>query len=108
MNIRHWFVLGVLGCAQLTAIAQQVPEQQRPQDADAVVPAVTYTSAFVDFSSAASDQDRTPDKEWRFANEQLANPETGPAHHEQTKEGQTPSAPANAQPVQHQHQHEDK
>lgn len=108
MNIRHWFVLGALGCVQLAAVAQQVPEpeQQRPQDADAAVPALTYTSAFDGFLAAGSDQDPAPDKAWRPANAQLANPEAGHAHHAPKDQAPVAPAPAQAAPPKHQHQHE--
>ena len=104
MKIRHWFAFGALACVQLAAIAQQAPAQQRPEDPDAAVPALTYTSAFEGFSRAESQQDRTPDQAWRPANDQLANPDSGHAQHQPGQQGQAPSTPAGAPPVKHQHE----
>ena len=103
MKIQHWFAAGALGCAHLAAVAQQAPEPQRPQDADAAVPALTYTSVFV---AAAPAPDVTPDKAWRHANEQVANPDSGHAGHAPKDDAAAKKPqPANAPPKQ-QHQHE--
>lgn len=111
MNIRHWFVLGAL-CAPLAALAQQAPEQQRPQDAGAAVPALSYVSAFDGFQSAVSAEQPSPDKVWRAANQQVAN--TGEGHDGHAghaapapqAEAPAPKAPAGNPPPKTQHQHE--
>lgn len=105
MKIRHWLVLGA--CAPLAAIAQQVPEQQRPHDAGAAVPALTYSSAFEGFaSSAASGEQPTPDQAWRPANEQVAGSGADHAGHAPQESAPAETPPASNAPPKNQQQHE--
>jgi hypothetical protein len=106
MTIRHWCVLGALAFAQLPAVAQQASEPRRAQDEQAAVPALAYRSAFEGFSSASSGQEATPDKVWREANKQVANPGAGHAQHAPKGDAAAPAQPAQKPAApEHKHQH---
>lgn len=105
MTIRHWLVLGALGCAHLSAIAQQAPAPRGAQDDRAAVPALTYRSAFDGFSSARAGQETTPDKVWRDANKQVAAAGAGHAHHTPPEDAAVARPPAEKPASEHKHQH---
>lgn len=72
MLIKQWITIGVLASASvsLAAIAQQVPAQPNPLDANAPASASTYESAFKNYQAAADEQ-VSPDKAWRAANDEV-------------------------------------
>ncbi|RJG03504.1 hypothetical protein D3878_19465 [Noviherbaspirillum sedimenti] len=63
--------VGVLASLPFAAIAQQTPQKPDPLAANAPVPASTYVSAFKNYQAAADEQ-ATPDKAWRAANDEVA------------------------------------
>ena len=106
MTIQHWLVLGALVSAQFPAFAQQAPAPRRAHNDQAAVPALAYRSAFEGFSSARNGQEATPDKVWREANKQVANPGAGHAHHGPKEDATVPAKPAEKPAApEHKHQH---
>jgi hypothetical protein len=70
MPIRHWLTAAALAWLPFAANAEQAIRQPNPGDADAAVPALTHVSAFREYRHPA-DEEQTPDKVWREANEEM-------------------------------------
>lgn len=67
MSFSHWLSAALLALP-LAAAAQQ--KQPDPGDANSVVPAPVYDSAFENFQAVA-DENQSPDKSWRAANDEM-------------------------------------
>lgn len=80
-------VVAAAALLPLSAAAQVRPAN--PADANVPVPASSYTSAFRDYRSAAEDQP-SPDKVWRIANEEVQN-QGGHASHAPSGAASAPS-----------------
>jgi hypothetical protein len=70
MSFAHWLTVAMLASAPFATVAQQKHHQADPSDAYASVPASTYESAFKNDTTAADEQE-TPDKSWRAANDEV-------------------------------------
>lgn len=78
MKFNFWVVAGALLAVPACALAQQAAD---PADPRATVPAAVYVSVFTNVSrSAPDDNELTPDKVWRAANDAVAGA-TGHAAH---------------------------
>ncbi len=71
MSIPHWLAAAALiGAFPLAATAQQAQQPLNPVDADAPVSSASYVSAFKNYR-ASSEDEATPDKVWRRANDEM-------------------------------------
>lgn len=71
MRCTHCLTIGMLALLPLAAIAQQPPQKPDPMAKTAAAPALTYVSAFRN-DRDATDEELTPDKAWRAANDEVA------------------------------------
>lgn len=71
MKFQQWFAVGILASLPFAATAQQAPERPNPLDANATVRASAYKSAFKNYEPAAADEQESPDKTWRAANDEV-------------------------------------
>lgn len=105
MTIKQWFAVGVLASLPFAGMAQQVPQQPNPLDANATVPASTYESAFKKYQPAAAEEEASPDKAWRAANDEVGQlgGHVGHMKGEATASSSSPasSTPAQAAPMDH-------
>ncbi|RJG05057.1 hypothetical protein D3870_02610 [Noviherbaspirillum cavernae] len=62
--------MALLASLPFSAAAQQKQHQSDPADADASVPATAYESAFKNYQTASEEQE-SPDKAWRAANNEM-------------------------------------
>ena len=84
MSLSHWLTVAVLASLPLAVMAQQPPAD--PADANASVPASAYESAFKHYQTTADDQ-ASPDKAWRGANEEMQSLGGHAGHAGKVKEG---------------------
>ncbi|MFC7514392.1 hypothetical protein ACFQUU_05190 [Herbaspirillum sp. GCM10030257] len=70
MSSKLWLAVVVWGVVPMTATAQQNQVQFAPTDANAPITVIGYESAFKGYR-ASRDEEKTPDKVWRFANEEM-------------------------------------
>lgn len=100
MFIKQWIAIGVLASALLpfAATAQQKTQQPSPLDANAPVSASTYVSAFKNYQ-AASDEEVSPDKAWRAANDEVGKLGGHAGHIKNDSTEQSASSPS--APVDH-------
>jgi hypothetical protein len=70
MSFAHWLTAAMLASTPFVVVAQQKHHQADPSDAYASVPASTYESAFKNYKAAADEQE-SPDKSWRAANDEV-------------------------------------
>lgn len=103
MSLAHWLTVAALASLPLAAMGQQHQQNHRsanPVDANAGIPASSYESVFKNYQAAADEQE-SPDKTWRAANEEVAKL-GGHAGH--IKSGSTTSsapAPLQVKPADH-------
>jgi hypothetical protein len=71
MSFAHWLTVAAFASLPYAAVAQQNNHQPDPTDANTPVPAAPYESAFKNYQTAADEQE-SPDKTWRAANEEMA------------------------------------
>lgn len=74
MSFAHWLAVAALASMPLAAIGQQYQQKHHPAnpiDANASVPASSYESVFKNYKAAADEQE-SPDKAWRAANDEMA------------------------------------
>jgi hypothetical protein len=98
MTLKQWLAVGVLASLPFAATAQQAPQQPNPLDANATVPASTYESAFKNYQTAADEQ-ASPDKAWRFANDEMAKLR-GHVGHMKDEVPASSTSPASSTPAQ--------
>jgi hypothetical protein len=103
MTPTQWFVLGTLASVSLAGAAQPVIAGHNPLDPDATVAGVNYQSAFANFHRNSGEQIPSPDKVWRYANDDLAKTALHGAHAMPTAE--PPPAPAKAPSTDHSKHH---
>lgn len=72
MSYKYLFALAAWIAVPIAAIAQQTQPQHSPTDSTALVPAASYESAFKNYR-AASEDNKTPDKVWRAANDEMGS-----------------------------------
>lgn len=70
MSFSHRLAVAALALLPLAATAQQKHQQLNPADANVAVPASAYESAFKSYQAAADEQE-SPDKVWRDANDAM-------------------------------------
>ena len=70
MTLKPGLAVGMLMSMPFAAAAQQTAKQPDPIDANAAVPASPHESAFKNYR-AATDEQASPDKAWRAANEEM-------------------------------------
>lgn len=104
MKLRERIAVGVLASMPLFAIAQEALQQTNPVDPNAPVPASAYESAFKNYSPAKRDEQASPDKAWRAANDQVAKSDAH-AGHSAEPVASVPATPAPASPVDHSKHH---
>ena len=78
MSFLNWSKVAMLALLPVAAIAQQV-QAANPADANAAVPEAGYVSAFANYRIAADDQ-QTPDRAWRGANEEVGRSDPHAGH----------------------------
>lgn len=107
MKLIKWATVATMAALPFAALAQQVPQQPSPLDANATVPASTYESAFKDYVPVATGAQAPPDKVWRAANDDIAKSDGHAGHVEPptTKAPPPASAPAKAAPMDHSKHH---
>lgn len=99
MTLKQSIAIGLMTALPFAALAQR-PAQPDPADGKAAAPALAYESAFADYVPAAgADDEATPDKGWRAANETVAQSE-GHAGHD-AGAPKPPATPAKETPVDH-------
>lgn len=96
MLIKQWITIGVLASASVSfaALAQQVPAKPAPWDVNAPVSALTYDSAFKNYQAVADEQ-VSPDKAWRAANEEVGKLGGHMGHIKSQPAAPSPSVPMN-------------
>lgn len=100
MTLKKSIAIGLMAALPFAALAQITPAKADPRDAKAAVPAMAYQSAFADYVPAAGkDDEATPDKGWRAANDKLAQSEGHAGHHASAPK--SPAPPAKDTPVDH-------
>ncbi|MBZ2207299.1 hypothetical protein [Massilia soli] len=98
MTQRKSIAIGLMAALPFAALAQSAPAKSDPLDAKAAVTATAYQSAFADYVSAASlDNETSPDKVWRAANDKVAQAEGHSGHH--GSHGMPPAEPMKPAPV---------
>jgi hypothetical protein len=102
MTLKQWLAVGVVASFPFAATAQLAPQQPDPLDANATVPASAYESAFKNYQAAAGEQ-KSPDKAWRAANDEMAKLGGHVGH--MKDEAAASSAPAQAAPMDHSKHH---
>jgi hypothetical protein len=70
----------VLASMSFAAAAQRVPIRPDPLDANAAVPTPAYQSVFDTFQKQSGDEQPSPDKGWRAANDEVARSEEHGGH----------------------------
>lgn len=98
MTLEQCLAIGVLASLPFAAIAQPAPQKADPLSATATAPESAYVSAFKDYR-AATDEQATPDKAWRAANDEVARL-GGHAGHVRSDAPAT-SSPAQSSPANH-------
>jgi len=78
MSFLYWPKVAVLALLPVAAIAQQV-RPANPADANAAVREAGYVSAFGKYRIAVDDQE-TPDRAWRAANEEVGRSDPHAGH----------------------------
>ena len=97
MNQKHLAAfLGALLAAPLGALAQQSARTPDPADPRAAVLPIVYESAFSRPAAPPRDEQPTPDKAWRAANETVAAPPSGHGGHAAHGAAHAPATPATA------------
>jgi hypothetical protein len=74
MSFAHSLAVAALASLPLAAIGQQYQQHHHPAnpvDASTNVPASSYESVFKNYKAAADEQE-SPDKTWRAANDEVA------------------------------------
>lgn len=100
MTLKQSIAIGLMAALPLAALAQRPPVQPDPVDDKAIVPALTYESAFAGYVPAASvDDEVTPDKRWRAANATVAQSEGHSGHGASAPK--PPATPAKETQVDH-------
>lgn len=105
MFIKQWIAIGVLVSAltPFAATAQQKTQQPNPLDANAPVSVSTYTSAFKNYQAASNEEEVSPDKTWRAANDEVGKL-GGHGGHIKNDAAGAPT-PATSAPVDHSKHH---
>jgi hypothetical protein len=70
MSSKQWLAVVAWVVVPMTATAQQKHPQFAPTDANAPITNIGYESAFKGYR-ASGDEEKTPDKVWRSANEEM-------------------------------------
>jgi hypothetical protein len=70
MSFAYWLTVAALASLPFAVVAQQKQNQSDPTNANAPVSGAAYESAFKNYQPAA-DQQQSPDKTWRAANEEV-------------------------------------
>lgn len=70
MPLPHWIAVAITATLPLSVAAQESNAQPYPDDPNLKVPPLVYRSALQDYRPMA-DEEKTPDKVWRSANEDL-------------------------------------
>ncbi|KRB88948.1 hypothetical protein [Noviherbaspirillum sp. Root189] len=70
MSSKQWLAVVAWVVVPMTATAQQKQAQFAPTDANAPITSMGYESAFKGYR-ASGDEEKTPDKVWRSANEEM-------------------------------------
>ncbi|MDB5841666.1 MAG: hypothetical protein JWQ23_3618 [Herminiimonas sp.] len=116
MTLKQWTAIGVLALLPFAASAQQASRQPNPLDMNATVPVSIYESAFTSYQATADEQ-ASPDKVWRAANDEMARlgghaghvkeeaTATSPLVPSAPAPGKNTSAPAQAMPMDHSKHH---
>lgn len=103
MTLIKWVAVGMLTSASFVVRAQQAPETPNPTNAHSTVPAARYESAFETYRRADSEEPPSPDKNWRVANDEVAQ-STGHGEHAPSQDAPS-DAPAKTAPVDHSKHH---
>jgi hypothetical protein len=103
MTLKQWVAIGALASASFAVTAQPAPNRPNPLDASATVPAASYKSAFDNFQKLPSNEQPSPDKLWRAANDEVAKSGAHSGHAAQ--EAAAAPAAAQATPVDHSKHH---
>lgn len=91
MSFPHWIAVAMLAALPMAAIAEQAT-QAGPADATGGSTAAAYESVFKSYRSATEEQE-SPDKAWRAANEMVGKLGGHSGHMEQGNDAD-PSQPA--------------
>lgn len=107
MNLKLWAACAALSAAALQVEARQSPQQfphlPDPSDPSVPVPATVYESVLSRHGPVVN-SDRTPDKNWRPANDAVAGPTDHAGHHPAAPAREAPpKASAEAPKEQHKH-----
>lgn len=70
MSFVHWFAIAAFAAAPAALAGQEKRQQPDPADPAAEVASFTYRSAFSGYQPARDEQE-SPDKTWRAANEEI-------------------------------------
>jgi hypothetical protein len=105
MTPQQWFVFGALACASFVVHAQPAQARPNPVDANATVPLVSYRSAFDTYQRASSEEQPSPDKVWRQANEEVAKSGAHSGHAMPPQSSPVPPAAPKAPPTDHSKHH---
>lgn len=92
MSTKQWLAVAAWALLPMAASAQQEQANYNPADANAPVNAMPYESAFKSFRSS-SDEQATPDKVWRTANDEMGKL-GGHAGHMKSGQSQPDASPA--------------
>lgn len=108
MSFAHSLAVAALASLPLAAMGQQYQQNHHPAnpvDASANVPASSYESVLKNYKAAADEQE-SPDKTWRAANDEVAKL-GGHAGHIEGDSGTSPaSLPLQEKPADHSRLHE--
>jgi hypothetical protein len=104
MSFAHWLTVAAMAALPFAVGARQKQPQADPTDATAPVSVSAYESAFKNYRSA-SDEQQSPDKTWRAANDEAGK--LGGHAGQMKDDSNTPadSAPAHAMPADHSKHH---
>lgn len=100
MSFANWLTVAALAMLPFTAVAQQKLKEADPTDAKAAVPAPAYQSVFKNYKAAA-DEEASPDKTWRAANDEMAKLGGHAGHIKDSPGASSAPAPAQAMPADH-------
>ncbi len=100
MTLKLSIAIGLMAALPFAALAQRTPSQPDPVDDKAPVPSLQYDSAFAAYvPSQTRDDEATADKNWRAANEKVAQSGGHDGHHADAPK--PPAAPVKDTPVDH-------
>jgi hypothetical protein len=70
MSTQQWLALAAMAILPFAAAQQKQQAERDPAQPDAPAAAFRYESAFSNYRTSA-DEDQSPDKVWRFANNEM-------------------------------------